>query len=316
MFDLVRELNRRIEARALSTADAARALELLRDLDRVLGVLPERRTGLDAGAAGAAGRARRRSSGARLGGVRPTARRARGARHRRRGHARWPALAPAGRGGPWLTDRRTTAAVAPGRVVTARVVTGPARTDRAAMARRVSGVEHLAAVRGLAAREADPGTTARARSTVRGVTDPDATDPRPMARGGSSLGPLDRAAQTIAGAPRGHRPTAAGRVGRVGGARVPVPIEGALGPTVVVRGPDRAIDLDRVRGRGRGRTGALTTAVTSPATNRGARTIGRPDLAEASETGPAGSRATPVGRPTGSARGPSRPAPVRRSTGP
>jgi cysteinyl-tRNA synthetase len=40
-FDLVRELNRRIEARSISTGDAARALELLRDLDRVLGVLPD-----------------------------------------------------------------------------------------------------------------------------------------------------------------------------------------------------------------------------------------------------------------------------------
>ena len=40
VFDLVRELNRRIDVRALSTADAARALDSLRDLDRVLGVLP------------------------------------------------------------------------------------------------------------------------------------------------------------------------------------------------------------------------------------------------------------------------------------
>ena len=43
VFDLVRDLNRRIERRSLSTADAARALALLRDLDRVLGVLPEAR---------------------------------------------------------------------------------------------------------------------------------------------------------------------------------------------------------------------------------------------------------------------------------
>jgi cysteinyl-tRNA synthetase len=41
LFDLVRELNRRIEARSLSSADAGRALDLLRDLDRVLGVLPD-----------------------------------------------------------------------------------------------------------------------------------------------------------------------------------------------------------------------------------------------------------------------------------
>ena len=41
VFDLVRDLNRRIESRTLSTDDAARALEALRDLDRVLGVLPD-----------------------------------------------------------------------------------------------------------------------------------------------------------------------------------------------------------------------------------------------------------------------------------
>jgi cysteinyl-tRNA synthetase len=41
LFDLVRELNRRIEARTMSTADAGRATALIRDLDQVLGVLPE-----------------------------------------------------------------------------------------------------------------------------------------------------------------------------------------------------------------------------------------------------------------------------------
>jgi cysteinyl-tRNA synthetase len=41
LFDLVRELNRRIDARALSTADAERAIEWFRDVDRVLGVLPD-----------------------------------------------------------------------------------------------------------------------------------------------------------------------------------------------------------------------------------------------------------------------------------
>ena len=41
MFDLVRDLNRRIERRSLSTADAGRALEPLRDLDRVLAILPD-----------------------------------------------------------------------------------------------------------------------------------------------------------------------------------------------------------------------------------------------------------------------------------
>jgi cysteinyl-tRNA synthetase len=41
LFDLVRDLNRRIEGRTLSTDDAGRAVAALRDLDQVLGVLPE-----------------------------------------------------------------------------------------------------------------------------------------------------------------------------------------------------------------------------------------------------------------------------------
>jgi cysteinyl-tRNA synthetase len=41
VFDLVRDLNRRIERRSLSSDDASRALAALRDLDTVLGVLPE-----------------------------------------------------------------------------------------------------------------------------------------------------------------------------------------------------------------------------------------------------------------------------------
>jgi cysteinyl-tRNA synthetase len=48
VFDLVRELNRRIERRTLSTADAGRALAALRDLDRVLAILPDDAAALDA----------------------------------------------------------------------------------------------------------------------------------------------------------------------------------------------------------------------------------------------------------------------------
>ena len=47
VFDLVRELNRRIERRSFSTADAGRALETLRDIDKVLGVLPDEAAALD-----------------------------------------------------------------------------------------------------------------------------------------------------------------------------------------------------------------------------------------------------------------------------
>ncbi len=41
LFDLVRDVNRRIEARSLSTDDAGRALAVLRDVDQVLGVLAD-----------------------------------------------------------------------------------------------------------------------------------------------------------------------------------------------------------------------------------------------------------------------------------
>jgi cysteinyl-tRNA synthetase len=44
VFDLVRDLNRRIERRSLSSDDAPRALAALRDLDTVLGVLPDAAT--------------------------------------------------------------------------------------------------------------------------------------------------------------------------------------------------------------------------------------------------------------------------------
>jgi cysteinyl-tRNA synthetase len=47
LFDGVRELNRRLDARTLSTADAARATELVRDLDLVLGVASPAEATLD-----------------------------------------------------------------------------------------------------------------------------------------------------------------------------------------------------------------------------------------------------------------------------
>jgi cysteinyl-tRNA synthetase len=47
VFDLVRELNRRIERRVLSSADAGRAIAALRDMDRVLAVLPGEEATLD-----------------------------------------------------------------------------------------------------------------------------------------------------------------------------------------------------------------------------------------------------------------------------
>ena len=49
LFDGVRDLNRRIDARTLSTADAGRAAGLVRELDEVLGVAAPADTGLDPG---------------------------------------------------------------------------------------------------------------------------------------------------------------------------------------------------------------------------------------------------------------------------
>jgi cysteinyl-tRNA synthetase len=51
VFDLVRDLNRRIEGRTMSTADAGRALDALHDLDRVLDILPKAEVGLEPEAA-------------------------------------------------------------------------------------------------------------------------------------------------------------------------------------------------------------------------------------------------------------------------
>jgi len=48
LFDLVRDVNRRIDARSLSTADAERVAGFMRDLDQVLGVLPDPDDDLDA----------------------------------------------------------------------------------------------------------------------------------------------------------------------------------------------------------------------------------------------------------------------------
>jgi cysteinyl-tRNA synthetase len=47
LFDLVRELNRRVDVRALSTADTARAAAFIRDLDRVLGIAPVEEAALE-----------------------------------------------------------------------------------------------------------------------------------------------------------------------------------------------------------------------------------------------------------------------------
>ena len=45
--ELIRELNRRIDARTLSTADAGKAIDFIRDLDRVLAIAPAAQFSLD-----------------------------------------------------------------------------------------------------------------------------------------------------------------------------------------------------------------------------------------------------------------------------
>ena len=49
VFDLIRVLNRRIDGRTLSTADAGRAVAFIRDLDRVLAIAPAEEEALDPG---------------------------------------------------------------------------------------------------------------------------------------------------------------------------------------------------------------------------------------------------------------------------
>jgi cysteinyl-tRNA synthetase len=46
-FELIRELNRRIDARTISTADAGKAIDFIRDLDRVLAIAPAAQFSLD-----------------------------------------------------------------------------------------------------------------------------------------------------------------------------------------------------------------------------------------------------------------------------
>ena len=118
VFDLVRELNRRIEARSLSTADAAAALASLRDLDGSWASCPTRPMRSTRRPSRCWRRARPpgRPATGRLGSV---ARRARGAGDRGRGHPRRPALATP-RGERLVADRprarrqATEAAVAAG----------------------------------------------------------------------------------------------------------------------------------------------------------------------------------------------------------
>lgn len=162
--------------------------------------------------------------------------------------------------GPAVTDREAT-----GPAATGHPATGPAATGRA------SG--HGATGRPLAVRGVVRRTTARA--TVHGATAREA-----MTQGGSSPAPRARVVRRSVGGPRDRGPTGAVPAARVlrmrGGLRV-------LGRSAVVRGRGRAIDSDRVRGRGPG-IGGPTSAATGRAMNRGGRTIAGPDRIETTET--------------------------------
>jgi hypothetical protein len=142
------------------------------------------------------------------------------------------------------------------------------------------------------------------RSTVRGVAR------RTMAREtGRETGRV-----LTAPVPMAHGDSSPARPGPAA-ARMPGGLP-ALGPIAVVRGPDRAIDSDRGRGRG---IGGRTSGATGPATNRGGRTTAARARIEATETdrdhAPAKARATDregEGRPV-AGRSEARPAVAARA---
>jgi len=160
-----------------------------------------------------------------------------------------------------------------GRGMTGLAVMGRVEMDRGSgrggMGRRstvreaVRGVARRSTVRGVARRST---VRAAVRGTARALT-----APVPMVPEGSSPVPPAPAAGRNHGAGRGRamtgaaRAVPAARAGRMpGGRRV-------HGPSVVVRGPDRAIDSDRGRGRDHG-IETRTTGATRRATNLGGRT--------------------------------------------
>ena len=180
-------------------------------------------------------------------------------------------------------------------VPTGRGAMAPAGTPRGATVLAVMGRSRTGRDSGRAGTERGSGRAGTGRgSTVRGVarrtTAPGTaralTGPVPMAHDASSPVPPVHAAGRNHGRDRGRAMTEAVRVAQVaqaaragrmpGGPRV-------LGPIAVVRGPDRAIDSDRVRGCGHG-IAARTIGANRPVPNPGARTTDGPAWIGATET--------------------------------
>ena len=310
VFDLVRDLNRRIERRSLSTADAGRALATLRDLDRVLGDPPRRRAdGLEPESPRCSTSGRRRAPRATS---RPptgcaTSSPARGvAVEDTRDGQRWRRT----RGGrTWLTSRSRRRAERRGRQ--ARVgrqgadgrVAGPA-ADRPRRAGRQADREGRSLGGGRPDRAARPGGRGRPARGRAARARPGGRPARPAARPGRGRVAGDR--------PR--RPP--GAVGLGGPARRPIaaarPPTGPLGGPPGARRPTGHAVPWRPLARQRARAAAdrPPAAATAPTPDRGGRPPGR-------------GRGRPDRRPTaaaaavsGTARPPYRGDPRRRSRRP
>lgn len=191
-----------------------------------------------------------------------------------------------------MIDRGRTGAVGAGGVPTGRGAMAPAGTGRGATVLAV--MRPVATGRGSDRVAMDRGSghagTGR-RSTARGVarrmtaraTARVLTAPVPMAHDGSSPVPPVPAAGRNHGGDQGRGMTEAVRAARaVRADRMPGGLP-ALGRIAVVRGPDRAIDPDRGRGRDRG-IGGRTSGTTDPTTNRGGRTTAGRARIEATQT--------------------------------
>ena len=191
VFDLVRELNRRMADRALSSADAARAAALLRDLDTVLAVAEEERIELPPDVERLL--QERRAARAARDWARSDALRAELAAigRRGRGHGGWPALADPG-GAPCRA--MTAAKIGAGQAALGTTAAGPSAPG--------------------AGRIATEGRAARDRRTTSRMVAVAVSDDRPQ-RAEHGAGPRDQ------NAPQSFDRVDAGRERRPSGSRAP-----------------------------------------------------------------------------------------------